>query len=142
MFGQFSDKFLLRTTFGQRSARFSDIGRTRTGLFPKLAPLVHTYTVTRRMGSTASLVSTLNQSVVAQHHSIINGILRLANHSSPSAATHLGSFLRWMKWHRLLKLPEKGTTQFLPPPINHYGTSFTTAHIESDIFGFPFKGGS
>ena len=40
MFRQSLDKLLLRTTFGQRSARFSDIGGTRTGLFLKLAPLV------------------------------------------------------------------------------------------------------
>ena len=33
MFGQFSDELLLRTIFGQRSVKFSDIGRTRKDLF-------------------------------------------------------------------------------------------------------------
>ena len=39
-FGQFSDKPLFRTTFGQRSGNFSDIGRTRTDFFLRLIPLV------------------------------------------------------------------------------------------------------
>ena len=35
MFGQFSDKVLLRTIFGQGDAKFPDIGRTRTDFFPE-----------------------------------------------------------------------------------------------------------
>ena len=38
--GQLSDTPLIRTIFGQRSANLSDIGRTRTDYFLKLAPLV------------------------------------------------------------------------------------------------------